>query len=117
MVSANEIREVVLRYIKGGDAKVFVLDFSKLAFGIGQHGDPQAIELAKAVDGKIALVHAGHLSLPGLREWLVNNAFSNSSTSSDSKMCPCRTFRAASPQWAPPRRALILSAPTPRHFS
>ena len=70
MVSAKQIREVVQQYIQHGDADAFVLAFSKLAFGISKHGEPQAIRLAQAIDGKIALVHAGHLSEDSLRDWL-----------------------------------------------
>jgi hypothetical protein len=83
MVSANQIREVVWAYFRDNDDRAFVLEFSKLAFGVGQHGDPDAIVLAKAIDGRLALVHAGHLSLSGLRAWLSENAFKEASSSSN----------------------------------
>lgn len=81
MVSANQIREVVWAYFRNDDKEAFVLEFSKLAFGIDQHGEPDAIALAKLIDGRLALVNAGHLSLAGLREWLSENAFKEASSS------------------------------------
>jgi predicted MPP superfamily phosphohydrolase len=82
MVSANQIREVILNYIQSDDADEFILEFSKLSFGISQHGDPDAIALARAVESQIALVHAGHMAVGGLRRWMLQNAFKQPSTSS-----------------------------------
>jgi hypothetical protein len=73
MISANQIREVIDAYVQDGNADAFVLEFSKLAFGINQHGDEDAVKLAQAVEGRIALVHAGHLSPAALRDWLRGN--------------------------------------------
>ena len=67
MVTVDQIREAVLNYVRDGNADSFVLEFSKLSFDIAQRGEPEAIRLAKLVEGKLAQAYAGHLEQKGLR--------------------------------------------------
>lgn len=66
MASANQIREVILSFAQHGDANRFVLEFSRLSFDIRNHGSAEAIQLADAVQSKLADVSVGHGQLDNL---------------------------------------------------
>ena len=70
MVTVNQIREVAYGYIQRGDIQEFLLEFSKLSFNIHQHGELEAIELAKRIEDKLAKVHAHPISQDEFRDWL-----------------------------------------------
>ena len=67
MVSANKIREVISSYVRDGDFKQFVLEFSKLSFNIRQSGEAAAIDLSKRIEAILAEVNVGHMTLEGFR--------------------------------------------------
>jgi hypothetical protein len=60
MASANEIREVILSFAQHRDNNRFVLEFSTVSFDIRRHGSPEAIQLADAVQSRLADVTVGH---------------------------------------------------------
>lgn len=60
MASANQIREVILSFAQHRDANRFVLEFSKLSFDIRNHGSDEAVQLADAIQSKLADVSVGH---------------------------------------------------------
>ena len=70
MVSANQIREVVSRYVGDNDLQRFVLEFSSLSFNIHKCGSKEAIRLAGDIESKLARSTRGHSHISDLRTWL-----------------------------------------------
>jgi hypothetical protein len=64
MVSANQIRESVSSYLSHNDAERFVREFAALAYNIHKNGDPEAIDLARAVEFKMADLRSGCIDKP-----------------------------------------------------
>src|SRR5260370_1584011 len=75
MISANQIREVLSKYLSGGDAEKFVLNFSGLSHNIHKNGDSEAIELANKLELKLADLRGGFISQSVLRDHLRELAF------------------------------------------
>ena len=75
MISANQIREVLSKYLSGGDAEKFVLNFSGLSHNIHKNGDSEAIELANKVELKLADLRGGFISQSVFRDHLRELAF------------------------------------------
>jgi len=62
MVSANQIRQIVLSYLSDSDADKFVLSFSAASYNIHKNGNPEAIRLANEVESKLADLRGGFVS-------------------------------------------------------
>ena len=76
MTSLNEVHQVILEFVQHGDADKFVVEFSKLSFGVPLGAEQAAIDLIAMVDSKVSQVYVGHLSRSAFREWLQNNVVS-----------------------------------------
>jgi len=70
MVSAKQIREIVVSYLSSGDADKFVQDFSALAYNIHKNGLPESIRLVAEIDSRRSDFHAGLLSLSAFQDAL-----------------------------------------------
>ena len=70
MVSANEIRAVVSRYLSQEDAEKFIHEFSALSHNIHKNGDAEAIKLANEIEMKMADVHSDRLSIGDFADFL-----------------------------------------------
>lgn len=71
MVSASQIREVIVSYEQHHDSSRFVLEFSKLSFDVQRDGSPEAIRLSRSIENKLSEVHVGHRSVEELRRAVV----------------------------------------------
>lgn len=76
MIDLNQVHQVILEFVERGDADKFVVEFSKLAFGVPLGAEQGAIDLIAMVDSKVSQVYVGHISLSAFREWLRNNVVS-----------------------------------------
>jgi len=76
MIGLNEVHEVILEFVQHGDADKFVVEFSKLSFGVPLGAEQDAIDLIAMVDSKVSQVYVGHISRSAFREWLQNNVLS-----------------------------------------
>jgi len=70
MVTIDQIREAVLKYLAHGDANRFVLDFSRLSYNIHTNGDSDAQLIADRIESKLADVRAGFASKDDLLEFV-----------------------------------------------
>ena len=82
MVSASQIREVVVKYIIHNDSDKLVTEFAPLSYNIHKNGDAAAVELARAIEFKMADFRSGCIQKPAfvnaLRELIAMSPGSNS---------------------------------------
>jgi hypothetical protein len=62
MISANQIRQLLLTYLTDSDADKLVSDFAVLSHDVHRKGDPKALELANKIEFKLAALHSGLIS-------------------------------------------------------
>ena len=70
MISASDIRDVLVRYLSQEDAEKFVRDFSALSYNIHKNGDAEAIGLANEIESKMADLHSGLISLSDFSDFI-----------------------------------------------
>lgn len=72
MISANQIRQLILNYLADSDADKFVSEFAVLSHNIHRDGEPAALELANKIEFKLAALHSGLMSHPELKTVLLD---------------------------------------------
>jgi hypothetical protein len=77
MVSANQIRQLVLGFLSDDDADKFVLAFASLSHNIHRCDDVAARDLATQIDFKLSALSSGLLSREGFRLALLDAVTEN----------------------------------------
>lgn len=81
MVSAGQIREVISRYLSHDDANKLAQEFAAVAYNIHKNGDREAIELARAIEFRMADFSCNCISKPAflseLRKLIDTSVVSN----------------------------------------
>jgi|HubBroStandDraft_2_1064218.scaffolds.fasta_scaffold02432_8 hypothetical protein len=72
MVSANQIRQLVLNYLSDSDADKFMSKFASLSHNVHQSDDPEAMELANKIEFKMSALQSGLLSRDAFRDALLD---------------------------------------------
>ncbi len=65
MVEAGQIRDVVAAFVIHRDADRFLSEFSPLSYNIHKNGTQEAMDLANAVESRLASLRGGCISMDG----------------------------------------------------
>lgn len=109
MISANQIRQVILAYLLDSDVDRFSIDFAKLSHNVHANGDPEAIVLANEVELKMAALHDNLISQENFRKFLRDSVVANAIVSTVS----AQQIQLWSNPYLPERVASAASAPSP----